>query len=296
MKTTKNIIKGIKILANGPLYCAVLVAAGAHCIGSKKKISVIESTPREEKLILTDVTPDKDIPDEDDDLLEQPHVEQTCVVPTQPSNISHVALEGGNTTNQKLVPKENGGARSSGRLDQLNQSINSQSQIVPDALNKHAHGGNEVTQSDLQVHNSRLNSVQKNDNQEPSDLKNKIQTNTLSDQNISKKDALLQNFQQEMDALQEKAKSLEDKYRQEFRDKKSKKLTGLLAEMQNCFKENNFNDPSWRDRIMNIRSSTSEEKIKTFIELILKNTSVCIEKFHEELHRKIEDKKNKKNK
>lgn len=255
MKTTKKIIKGIKILGNSPLYFAVLVAAGSNCIGSKRKISIIELTPREEELILTGITSDKDIPDEDDDLLEQPHVEQTCVVPTQPSNISQVALESSNKTNQKLVPKENGGARSSGRLDQSNQSINSQIQIVPDALDKHAHGGNEVTQSDLQVHNSRLNSVQKNDNQESSDLKNKIQTDTLSDQNISNKETILQEFKLRMNRLKGEAESLKNEIIQAFGESQHKKL---LKKTDKFFKKYNINDPTWLNEVMSKCSKLEE--------------------------------------
>ena len=282
MKTTKKIIKGIKILGNSPLYFAVLVAAGSNCIGSKRKISIIELTPREEELILTGITSDKDIPDEDDDLLEQPHVEQTCVVPTQPSNISQVALAGGNTTNQNLVSKENGGARSSGRLDQSNQSINSQIQMEPDAFNEHAHDGNEVTQSDLQAHNSRLDSVHKNDDQEPSDSKNKIKNDTLSDQKISKKETSLQNFKQKMNALQKEATSLEDKYKQVFGDRKSK----TLENMQGFFKRHDISNTCWLNDIK-IKYSESEEETENYMGLVLKNAKSNVE----ELRKKIEKNK-----
>lgn len=212
MKTTKNkIIQDIKILATTPLYCVVFFSFGCKWLANKKEeMRLIKSPPNLDKLIDEDGVEDEDTENIDEgiinpgsDLLEQPNAEEPAEepsdIPAEQPNTPEAVLDNNNTTNQKLIPDENGNLQSSNRLGKLNQGVNGQNPIPPEAPNSNTHNGNKTMLSNPKVDNGQLNNLQgkgnplslSSSNGQPSNLKasmqqreNSVKPDTSLDQNL----------------------------------------------------------------------------------------------------------------
>ncbi|WP_342264925.1 hypothetical protein [Cardinium endosymbiont of Philonthus spinipes] len=295
MKTTKNkIIQDIKILATTPLYCVVFFSFGCKWLANKKEeMRLIKSPPNLDKLIDEDGVEDEDTENIDEgiinpgsDLLEQPNAEEPAEepsdIPAEQPNTPEAVLDNNNTTNQKLIPDENGNLQSSNRLGKLNQGVNGQNPIPPEAPNSNTHNGNKTMLSNPKVDNGQLNNLQgkgnplslSSTNGQPSNLKasmqqleNRIKPNTPLGQNLSPE---LQELKNKLVRL----KSLADEtLSKPTINKTDKKKTGDKETIGVFLQENNsIND------ILNRLKGKSEQQKQKHVQTILKLVDIYISK------------------
>ncbi|WP_419241576.1 hypothetical protein [Cardinium endosymbiont of Nabis limbatus] len=151
MKTTKNkIIKGIKVLSNGPLYCATFISVGCDLFGGKKDMTPITDTPSkpsapysayckiDENEPLNEGGVDNpgfkgssgssdNSTDENKNLVGSPNVEKECTEQKQNKKMpsSAPATKGSNTTNSQPALGKNNDIKPNTNTKDQNRSATS---------------------------------------------------------------------------------------------------------------------------------------------------------------------------